>query len=75
MKNKVKLPRFFANDIYYLFVSALSGTIFATFLSSLTKVCGHCISVQLTGTIGVPYGPDSAAIATTTPNSFSAVLN
>lgn len=55
--------------------TALSGTIFAIFLGSLVNVCGHCISVQLIGTIGTPYGPDSAAIATTTPSSFSAVLN
>lgn len=56
-------------------LTALSDTIFATLRGSFTKLCGHCISVQLTGIIGTPYKPDSAAIATTTPNSFSAVLS
>lgn len=47
----------------------VAGANLATFLISLTQDTGHCMAVQLTGTIGTPKGPK----ATTTPSLFSAV--
>jgi hypothetical protein len=48
-----------------------SGMTFATFLSSLMYVFGHCISVQEIGTI---FSPTASDLAITTPSSFSAVV-
>lgn len=45
-----------------------------TFLGSLTRVTGHCISLQVIGTIFTPGGA-LAALAITTPKSGSAVDN
>lgn len=46
------------------------GASLATFLNSFTLETGHCMTVQLTGTIGTP----DALKATTTPSLFSAVV-
>lgn len=78
-QNNVKFKKLFI--IYCViqglsvFMTALFETIFATFRGSFTKVLGHCISVQPTGTMGGPFGPHSLEVAMTTPNSFSAVLS
>lgn len=53
------------------YVCRNSGCTRATFLNSFMCVCGHCISHQLMGTICTP----ASLWATTTPSSFSAVVN